>query len=59
MQGPAISRRVDGDCGDLQGAAGPDDADRNLAAVGNQDFLKHDGLVSVDLAGLANLVGSG
>ena len=41
VQGILVGLRVDGDRLDTELAAGDDDPHRNLAAVGNQNFLKH------------------
>ena len=41
MEGVAVELGVDGDGGDPQLAAGADDPDGDLAAVGDQDLLEH------------------
>ena len=53
VQGVAVEVGVDGDGADAQLAAGPDDPDGDLAAVGNEDLLEHAGLSSV-IVGLHN-----
>ena len=42
VQGVTVGRRVHGHGGNLHGPAGPQDTDRNLTPIGNEDFLKHD-----------------
>ena len=41
MHGVRIHRGVDGHGGDAELLAGPQDAQRDLAAIGDEDFLKH------------------
>ncbi len=41
MEGVAVEVRVDGDGGHPELAAGPDDPDRDLATVGDEDLLQH------------------
>jgi hypothetical protein len=43
MHGVGISRRVHGDGLDAEFLAGPQDAQRDLAAIGDEDFLEHGG----------------
>ena len=42
VQRVLVGLRIDGDGLDAQLAAGADDAQRDLSAVGDQDFLEHD-----------------
>jgi hypothetical protein len=41
MKSVAVYVRVNGDGNDSHFAAGPDDADGDLAAVGDQNFFEH------------------
>ena len=41
MQRVAIGVAIDGDGGDAEPARGADDADGNLAAIGDQDLVEH------------------
>ncbi len=43
MHRVGIRGRMHGDCGDAKLLAGAQDAERDLAAIGNQDLVEHRG----------------